>query len=156
MSLEGAPRDHFVAEIEWDPNRRRARGRVTLRVRYAESDQMGVVFNAHYLTWFEIGRTELLRSAGTPYRSVEQRGLHLPLVEATLRLRLPIHYDDVIVIETWIDQLRSRVISFSHNVLCDRHIAAEGTTRHACVRAADGRTVAMPEWLSDEIRKLIA
>jgi acyl-CoA thioester hydrolase len=155
MSQEATCGTYFAAEITRDPERNLSLGRVTLRVRYAESDRMGVVFNAHYLTWFEIGRTELLRCAGTPYRSVEERGLNLPLIEATLRLRLPIRYDDVIVIQTWVDQLRSRAISFSYNILCRDNLAAEGRSTHACTRAQDGHTVAFPEWLASEIRKLV-
>jgi acyl-CoA thioester hydrolase len=155
MAREAASGDYFAVEMARDPGRRRALGRVTLRVRYAETDRMGVVFNAHYLTWFEIGRTELLRSAGTPYRSVEERGLNLPLVEASLRLNRPIRYDDTIVVETWIDQLRSRSICFSYRILCNGRQAAEGATTHACVRAEDGRAVSFPDWLAVEIRKLI-
>jgi len=154
MSQGDAREDHFRAEIAWDPAHGCSVGRVALRVRYAESDRMGVVFNAHYLTWFEIGRTELLRSAGTPYRTVEERGLNLPLVEASFRLRLPVRYDDVIVVETWVSKIRSRAISFTYNILHDEQIAAEGMTTHAFVRAADGRAVAMPDWLGGEIRKL--
>lgn len=155
MAQEAASRDYFAVEMTRDPERGRALGRVMLRVRYAETDRMGVVFNAHYLTWFEIGRTELLRSAGTPYRSVEERGLNLPLIEASLRLNRPIRYDDPIVVETWIDQLRSRAICFSYRILCNGRTAAEGATTHACVRAEDGRSVIFPAWLADEIRKLI-
>jgi acyl-CoA thioester hydrolase len=155
MSQGEAQGDHFRAEIAWDAARRRSVGRVTLRVRYAESDRMGVVFNAHYMTWFEIGRTELMRAAGTPYLAVEERGLNLPLVDASFRLRLPVRYDDVIAIETWVEQIRSRTISFSYSILRDGDVAAEGMTTHAFVRAADGRSVAVPDWLGGEIRKLL-
>lgn len=156
MAQMRARDDYFGVEMTRDAERGGALGRVTLRVRYAETDRMGVVFNAHYLTWFEIGRTELLRSAGTPYRSVEERGYNLPLVEASLRLNRPIRYDDQIVIETRIDQIRSRSICFSYKVLCNDQKAAEGATKHACVRAADGRSASFPEWLASEIRKLTA
>lgn len=155
MAWEPARGDNFSAEIAPNPTGPGAIGRVTLRVRYAESDRMGVVFNAHYLTWFEIGRTELMRSAGVPYRSVEDRGFNLPLIEAALRLRLPIRYDDVIVIETRVGQLRSRSILFNYNILLDGAAAAQGSSTHACVRAADGRATAFPEWLAGEIRRIV-
>ena len=66
-------------EFRRDEVRHRQVGRITVRVRYAETDRMGIAYNAHYLTWFEIGRTEFMRSAGFPYRDMEARGLNLPL-----------------------------------------------------------------------------
>jgi acyl-CoA thioester hydrolase len=152
MGLAGNPDSEFPPGIAWDETRGRPVGRVRLRVRYAESDRMGVVFNAHYLTWFEVGRTELMRAGGMPYRQVEERGILLPLVEATLKLRRPIRYDDPILIETWVRELRSRTILFSYNILLDGALIAEGATTHACTRSADGRAVAFPDWLLAEIR----
>jgi acyl-CoA thioester hydrolase len=145
----------FSPTLGHDPERGRHVGRVTLRVRYAESDRMGIVYNAHYLTWFEIGRTELMRSAKTPYRSVEESGFQLPLVEAALRLRCPVRYDDVIEIETWVEELRSRLITFGYRILHQSALIAEGNTTHACVRALDGHAVAFPDWLRQAIGRLI-
>jgi acyl-CoA thioester hydrolase len=138
-------------ELAWDAARDCRVGRVTLRIRYSETDRIGFVYNAHYLTWFEIGRTEYMRSLGTPYRTVEERGYQLPLVEASLRLRASIQYDDVIVVETWIEQVRSRTITFRYRLVHDEVAAAEGSTIHACVRAADGRSVALPPWLREPL-----
>jgi acyl-CoA thioester hydrolase len=145
----------FSPTLSRDPARGQQIGRVTLRVRYAESDRMGIVYNAHYLTWFEIGRTELMRSAGTPYRSVEEAGLQLPLVEASLRLRSPVRYDDVIEIATWVEELRSRLVRFGYRILHQSAVIAEGTTIHACVRTLDGRAAAFPDWLRLAIGRLI-
>lgn len=78
-----------------------------LRVRYQETDQMGVVYHANYLNWFEIGRTELIRSLGYPYRAIEEKGLLLPVLEAELKFKSPAKYDDLITIYT-------RVVSFTH------------------------------------------
>ncbi|MNH93209.1 Acyl-CoA thioester hydrolase YbgC [compost metagenome] len=78
-----------------------------IRVRYEETDQMGVVYHANYLTWFEIGRTELIRDLGYPYRLIEEKGLLLPLVEAEMKFKQPARYDDLIDIYT-------RVVSYSH------------------------------------------
>jgi len=147
----GEPR---VAELVADARRNCMVGRLLLRVRYAETDRMGIAYNGHYLTWFEVGRTELMRSAGFPYRSVEERGINLPLVEATLRLRAPVGYDDVITIKTWIAQLRSRVIVFSYVIYHDGRSVAEGTTTHACVDAKTNRAVAMPVWLGEQVDRL--
>lgn len=71
-----------------------------IRVRYEETDQMGVVYHANYLTWFEIGRTELIRELGYPYRMIEEKGLLLPVVEAEMKFRMPARYDDLISIYT--------------------------------------------------------
>ena len=75
-------------------------------------------------------------------------------MEATLRLRAPVGYDDVITIETWISKVRSRVIDFSYSVYHDGRPVAEGTTTHACVEARGNRTVSVPEWLGDQIAPL--
>ncbi|MBM3316530.1 MAG: acyl-CoA thioesterase [Candidatus Eisenbacteria bacterium] len=148
---DGSSDSLFVPSLRHDPARGRLVGSVRLRVRYAESDRMGIVYNAHYLTWFEIGRTELLRSAGKPYRAVEEAGLLLPLVEAALRLRAPVRYDDLIQVETWVETLRSRSIVFAYRIVHDRALIAEGTTTHACVRAADNRATTFPERLREAL-----
>lgn len=148
--MSDIPEPHAMSrspELAWDAERDCRVGRVTLRIRYAETDRIGFVYNAHYLTWFEIGRTEYMRSLGTPYRSVEERGYQLPLIEASLRLRAPVQYDDVITVETWIERLRSRAVTFRYRLLHGELVIAEGTTIHACVRADDGRSTALPDWL---------
>jgi acyl-CoA thioester hydrolase len=71
-----------------------------LRVRYQETDQMGVVYHANYLNWFEIGRTEWIRTRGMTYEDLEKRGLLLPLTDAEIKFRLPARYDDQITIFT--------------------------------------------------------
>ncbi|MXO78345.1 YbgC/FadM family acyl-CoA thioesterase, partial [Paenibacillus sp. OT2-17] len=72
----------------------------SLRVRYQESDQMGVVYHANYLNWFEIGRTEMIRQAGFNYRSMEERGVLLPVIEINAKYASPARYDDLITIYT--------------------------------------------------------
>ncbi|TBL75051.1 acyl-CoA thioesterase [Paenibacillus thalictri] len=79
----------------------------TIRVRYQETDQMGVVYHANYLNWFEIGRTELIRALGMTYQSLEERGLLLPVTEANMAFRQPARYDDVVGIYT-------RIVSHSN------------------------------------------
>lgn len=78
-----------------------------LRVRYQETDQMGVVYHTNYLNWFEIARTELIRELGMPYRIIERRGLLLPVTEVELKYSQPARYDDLITIHT-------RIIDYSH------------------------------------------
>ncbi|MGO4107983.1 acyl-CoA thioesterase [Paenibacillus sp. YAF4_2] len=87
-----------------------------LRVRYQETDQMGVVFHGNYITWFEIGRTELIRSAGYDYKSIEQQGLLLPVVDLQCRYELPARYDDTLLICTRIADFSPVRLSFESEI----------------------------------------
>jgi acyl-CoA thioester hydrolase len=106
-------------------------------VRYAETDQMGIVYYANYLVWFEIGRVELLRSLGLAYAQMEtDHGLILPVIEASCRYRSPARYDDEILIETRPALLRGSVLKFAYRILRkapegdDHKVLAEGETVH--------------------------
>jgi acyl-CoA thioester hydrolase len=108
-----------------------------VRVRYAETDQMGIVYYANYLVWFEIGRVELLRSLGLAYSQLEtDHQCILPVVEATCRYRAPARYDDEILIETRPSLLRGSVIKFAYRILRkggageEPKLLAEGETVH--------------------------
>jgi acyl-CoA thioester hydrolase len=95
-----------------------------LRVRYAETDQMGVVYYANYFVWCEIGRVEFFRQLGYDYKQMEIiDDCHLPVVEATCRYRSPARYDDEVIIETTVTALRAHVIKFGYRLL---RISAEG------------------------------
>ena len=98
--------------------------RTTLRVRYAETDQMGVVYYANYFVWCEIGRVEFFRQLGYDYKQMEiEDDCHLPVVEATCRYRAPARYDDEVAIETSVIAMRSSVIKFGYRIL---RLQAEG------------------------------
>jgi len=100
--------------------------RTTLRVRYAETDQMGVVYYANYFVWCEIGRVEFFRQLGYDYKQMEiGDDCHLPVVEAHCRYRAPARYDDEVAIETRVTAVRSSVIKFAYRIL---RIAADGET----------------------------
>ena len=88
----------------------------TLRVRYQETDQMGVVFHGNYVTWFEIGRTELVRALGMPYQRIEQAGMLLPVVDLACSYQLPAHYDDLVVVCTTIGSFSPIRISFRSEI----------------------------------------
>jgi acyl-CoA thioester hydrolase len=111
-----------------------APGRVVesrLRVRYSETDQMGIVYHAHYLVWFEIGRTEWCRAAGIPYAEMERAGLFIPVtrVDATFRRRSS--YDDPIRIEARMAELSGRGCAFAYAVRGEAdELLADGSTRH--------------------------
>jgi acyl-CoA thioester hydrolase len=107
-----------------------------VRVRYAETDQMGIVYYANYLVWFELGRVELLRSLGLTYSRLEtEHGCILPVVDARCRYRAPARYDDEILIETRADTLRGSVIKFAYRILRKAVEGSEPTL------LADGETV---------------
>lgn len=117
-----------------------------VRVRYAETDRMGVVYYANYLIWFEVGRTDLLRHAGWSYREMETEGFTLPVIEAHCRYRQPARYDDELEICTT-GQLMSRVrLRFEYEIarVSDGVLLATGHTVHASLDQ-NGRPAAMPD-----------
>ncbi|MFW6119086.1 MAG: acyl-CoA thioesterase [Planctomycetota bacterium] len=108
---------------------------VDIRVRYAETDQMGVVYNSHFLVYFEVGRTEYLRALGTTYRELEEQGVYLAVVEAHCRYLGPARYDDLLELTTWVERLRPTRIDFAHEVRRkeDGASVAEGRIVLACL-----------------------
>ena len=114
-----------------------------LRVRYAETDQMGVVYHSNYLVWFEVGRSELFRGLNLPYTEFEKQGLGLAVVEANCRYRKPAHYDDELIIVTEMENMNSRSITFSYHLYREEILLAEGKTVHVFInkegRLADVR-----------------
>lgn len=88
-----------------------------VRVRYAETDQMGVVYHTHYLVWCEIGRTEFMRNLGTAYAELERDGLLLAVAEASIRYSASARYDDLVQVQTWVDRVQSRSVTFAYELL---------------------------------------
>jgi acyl-CoA thioester hydrolase len=112
--------------------------RTTLRVRYAETDQMGVVYYANYFVWCEIGRVEFFRQLGHDYKLLErEEDCHLPVVDASCRYRSPARYDDEIAIETRVTVLRGPVMKFGYRILRieadGEQLLAEAETVHVSV-----------------------
>jgi len=106
----------------------------TIRARYAETDKMGVVYNANYLTWFEITRTEMCRTWGIPFAQWEKEGIMLPVAECHCRYKHPAYYDDQIQLWGCVDDIKTYSITFAYRVLRvpDYKLIAEGWTKHAC------------------------
>ena len=118
-----------------------------LRVRYAETDQMGVVYHSNYIVWFEVGRVEMLRTLGFTYREMEkQDGTHIAVVEARCRFKAPALYDDSIVVRTRLLNVRDSLLHFGYEILRDTDgtLLAEGETVHLVVDA-EFRRMALPE-----------
>jgi acyl-CoA thioester hydrolase len=102
-----------------------------VRVRYAETDQMGVVYHANYLVWMEVGRVEYCRASGVRYRDLEAEGILLAVVEAQCRYLSPALYDEEVIIHTAIEDATPRVVSFSYRISGeDGRLLAEGSTKH--------------------------
>jgi acyl-CoA thioester hydrolase len=117
-----------------------------VRVRYAETDQMGVVYHANYFVWFEVGRTDLLRGAGWTYRQMEDEGVSLPVIEAHCEYKQPARYDDDLEIRT-AGRLVSPVrVAFSYEVVrpTDSQTVATGRTMHASIDRS-GRPCRLPD-----------
>jgi acyl-CoA thioester hydrolase len=87
-----------------------------IRVRYSETDQMGVAYHAHYLVWCEVGRTDYIRELGMPYALLEQSGLRLAVAEAHVRYVAPARYDDIVQIHTWVERVQSRAVTFGYEL----------------------------------------
>ena len=125
----------------------------SLRVRYSETDQMGIVYHAHYLVWFEIGRTEWCRAAGLPYAGMEAAGLFIPVTRVECSFRGRPRYDDAITVRTTMPTLARRGCEFAYEVFgpsLDR--LAEGATRHVFTDAG-GRARSAPEELVEGLRR---
>lgn len=124
----------------------------SVRVRYAETDQMGVVYHSEYLVWCEVGRTEYIRALGLPYAEMERRGALLAVADASLRYHGSARYDDMIRVETTVTEVRSRAVVFEYLI---RHLPS-GT------RLVTARTMlvsldrnARPAPLPAEVRELL-
>jgi acyl-CoA thioester hydrolase len=108
----------------------------TMRVRFCETDLMGIVHHATYLVYFEAGRVEWLRRRGITYADWVARGIHVPVASAELQYRAPSRFDDVLSIETTLAKLRSVSLDFRYRILRDATLIAEGFTRLACINAS--------------------
>ena len=118
-----------------------------VRVRYAETDQMGVVYHANYLVWFEVGRVEFIRSLGMDYRSMEREdGIGIAVVDVSARYKVPARYDDELIIETRLLAARGPVVKFGYRIVKaeDRTLLCEGETVHVVV-GKDMKRCSLPE-----------
>jgi acyl-CoA thioester hydrolase len=118
-----------------------------LRVRYAETDQMGVVYHSNHLIWFEIGRVELMRQLGFSYRDMERDdNCFIAVAEARCRYRAPIYYDDEVIVRTKLKSVRESVVHFSYELVRGETgaVLAEGETTHI-VTDAKFKIAALPE-----------
>jgi len=115
-----------------------------LRVRYQETDQMGIVYYSNYLVWFEIARTELFRARGIEYSSLEkEHGIFLPVTEAYCKYKSPLRYDETVTVRTTVTESSRTRLGFSYEVFSGAELKATGRTRHAFVDKK-GKPVPVP------------
>jgi acyl-CoA thioester hydrolase len=121
-----------------------------IRVIFGDTDQMGVVYYANYLRYFEAARAAYWRSLGKSYKDLEAWGIALPVVEAHCNYLSPAYYEDLLAVETRVSELRGASLRFAYRILRDGRLLADGTTRHAVV-GRNGRPRAVPAQLREAI-----
>jgi acyl-CoA thioester hydrolase len=122
-----------------------------VRVAFADTDAMGVVWHGNYLRWFEMGRTELMRPTELPYPALVGRGIHLPVIEALVRYRKPARYDDLLVVRIGRIDAGGVRLRIDYRIECDAALIVDGYTEHAFTDAA-GRVIRPPR----DVREIFA
>ena len=131
------------------------RYKTEIRVRYADTDQMKVVYHGKYLEYFEVSRAALIRSLGLPYSELEKRGILLPVVEAFVKYRRPALYDDLLIIEAIVVELPRVVLKIEYKVFREgeKESIAEGYTLHSFINAATGKPTRAPSYFVQILEK---
>jgi len=131
----------------------------TVRVRYAETDQMGVVYHANYLVWFELGRSALLDSVGLDYVNLEKEGFVSPVINVDANFKSPVRYGDRVTIKTCLKDYDGLRTTYAYEIQVGDRVCATGTSVHVCVRVKDARPVSLrrslPQWhkVYEELKK---
>jgi acyl-CoA thioester hydrolase len=127
------------------------------QVIYGDTDQMGVVYYANYLRLFEKGRSEFLRQIGSPYREIEAKGFHFPVVEVSCRYFKPAHYDDIVIIATQLTSVGRAKLNFDYKIGREGNPSplALGSTKHACIDTG-GRIARIPADLAQLLAAVLA
>ena len=129
-----------------------------MRVRFADTDAMGVAYYGTYLSFFETGRVEAMRQVGFLYSRLVDEGLHSPVVEACVRYLAPARFDDLLLVWAYVSEVRPASFRFDYAVrrAADQMQVATGHTRHACVDARTLRPVRLPPWVTQALDHLRA
>jgi acyl-CoA thioester hydrolase len=128
-----------------------------IRVRYADTDQMKVVYHGRYLEYFEVGRAELIRSLGLPYSELETRGILLPVIEAFAKYRKPARYDDLLSIEAFVSELPTATLKIQYQIFrnLEKEPIAEGYTIHSFLNVAAGKPTRPPSYFMQIMEKAL-
>ncbi|MGA0030904.1 MAG: acyl-CoA thioesterase [Flavobacteriaceae bacterium] len=130
------------------------KGEIQLRVRYSETDQMGVVYHSNYLNYLELSRVEWLRDLGFSYAELEKNGVLLPVVHASLNYRSPARYDDLLRIESRVSEMGGSSIEFQSEIYNDRGVLlVEAVVRLVCIQSGTFKPIPVPSYLRELIEK---
>jgi acyl-CoA thioester hydrolase len=132
------------------------RANIDVEVRYAETDQMGVVHHANYVVWFELARTRLCSLSGFHYADIERLGYLLMVTGVEARYHRPARYGDVVQVACWCERLGSRGLRFAYEVRKDEERLVTGLTEHIWIESATGRPCRTPEPLREPFQRLMA
>ena len=126
-----------------------------LRVRYADTDQMRFAYNGKYFEYFEVGRTEMMREVGLPYEVIEKSGFFMPVIETKIHFFQPAFYDELLVIETWVEKLPTSKVHIDHIIKAkDRDVViCEGYVELAFLDAKTNRPTRAPKIFIDAVKK---
>jgi len=129
--------------------------KTSLRIRYADTDQMQYAYNGKYFEYFEVGRTEMMREQGLTYRSIEKSGYQMPVYEAFIQFKNPAFYDELIEVETRVEKLPLAKVHIDHTITSlERNIViAEGYIELAFIKSDTKKLTRAPEFFTDAIRK---
>jgi acyl-CoA thioester hydrolase len=121
-----------------------------IRVIYADTDAMGIVYHTNYIKWFEVGRNEFMRQTGIIYTDIEKQGYYLPLTTVHCHYLLPARYDQILIIETHVDYIKRATVKFNCNIRDEsqKNVLAEGYTIHACTNR-EGKVRRIPQIILD-------
>ncbi|OIU71914.1 acyl-CoA thioesterase [Rossellomorea aquimaris] len=123
----------------------------TVQVRYAETDQMGVVYHANYLIWMELGRTKLIEDLGFNYAEVEKDGILSPVVDLTISYKIPVRYGEQALVKTWVEEYDGIRITYAYEIYNQENkLAVSGQSKHVCVKKESFRPISIrrmfPDW----------
>ena len=121
--------------------------KTTIRVRYAETDMMGIAYHGNYFAWFEMARIEMLDSIGLPYRRMEQDGYRLPVLEARANYRIPARFDDMLIVQARLNERPSVRLTITYEVFRGTALLCTGLTRHAFLNHANEPVKPPAEWM---------
>jgi acyl-CoA thioester hydrolase len=124
---------------------------VPIRVRYADTDRMGIVYHGFYPMYFETGRTEFMREKGCEYRTFEDMGFHLVVTALEAKYHGTATYDDLLIVKTAVSEVKSRGVTFEYNVFRDGTLVVEGKTRHICIND-EKKAIRLPPSLLDFLK----
>ncbi len=128
---------------------------IQIRVRYGETDQMGVVYHANYASYFEVGRTEWLRQYGITYKSMEESGIMLPVISLNINYKNSARYDDLIKVETTLKKMPTASIEFDYKLIDENNqLLATANTKLAFINALTNRPTRCPDYLLDKLSKI--